>query len=1162
MSGFAHLHVHTEYSLLDGACRIPELVAKAKELGQDSLAITDHGVMYGVVDFYRACKAQGIHPVIGCEVYVAPRTRFDRVHGLDNRPYHLILLCETQTGYENLMQLVSLGYIEGFYSKPRVDKELLRRYHQGLIGLSACLAGEIPRKLVEGDLAGARQSALEYQEIFGKDHFFLELQDHGIREEKRILPGLLRLSEELGIPMAATNDVHYITRQDSEMQDVLLCIQTGQVVGEERELEFATDQFYLKNRQEMEELFSAYPGAVENTQKIARRCQVEFEFGVTKLPYFTNELGIDNETYFFERCREGLKKRYGDPVPPQASQRLEYELEVIRSMGYVDYFLIVADFIDFARSKGIAVGPGRGSGAGSIAAYCMGITSIDPLRYQLLFERFLNPERVSMPDFDIDFCYVRRPQVIEYVVGKYGADHVAQIITFGTMAAKGALRDVGRALGMSYQSVDKIAKLVPGDLGMTLDHALELSADLRQEYGSDPQVRKLVDMARRLEGMPRHASTHAAGVVITKEPVSHYVPLQKNDEFIMTQFPMTTLEELGLLKMDFLGLRNLTVIQNTENQIRKQHPSFSIDTISQEDPKVLALFCSGQTSGVFQFESAGMRQVLTGLKPEGMEDLIAVISLYRPGPMDSIPRYIRNRHNPQLVTYPTPLLEPILSVTYGCIIYQEQVMQICRELAGYSYGRSDLVRKAMAKKKADVMAQEREHFINGMTDAQGNLVVKGAVRRGVSPQVANEIFDEMASFASYAFNKAHATAYALISYQTAYLKVYYPKEYMAALLTSVLDSTGKVTEYIDECLRMGIRVLPPDINRSGADFTVEGENIRFGLLAVKNLGRGVIRQIQGERETNGDYRDFEDFCRRMAGKEMNRKALESLIQCGSLDSLGHTRKQMMQGTEVLLSLIEEERRGNIEGQLNLFDEELTGARQRFTLPDVGEFSLRERLAMEKETTGLYLSGHPVDEYRDLARQLGVTSLSLLSGESLGRELDGKPVRILGMIERRQVKITKNRNTMAFLTVEDTGGSIEVLVFPQVLTRYNTVLAEGAAVILEGKLSADGEEAPKLLLDAAANAQDYQDRVSQPQDGKKGKKRKRGLYLRVPGKNSAEYKKACLLLSIFEGGVPVFFFFADTQTYEHAPQNLSIFYNKPLETELKNILGDDNVVMRE
>ncbi len=1155
MSGFAHLHVHTEYSLLDGACRIKELAAAAKALGQEHLAITDHGVMYGVIDFYRACLEQGIHPVIGCEVYVAPRSRFDKVHGLDNKPYHLVLLCESQVGYQNLMQLTSQAYIDGFYGKPRIDRELLGRHHEGLIALSACLAGEIPRRLVEGDFAGARAAAEFYRDTFGEGNFFIEIQDHGIREQQLILPSLARLSEELGIPMAATNDVHYIQKEDSEMQDVLLCIQTGKTVGEERELEFATDQFYLKSEEEMAERFAGFEDAIENTGKIAARCQVDFEFGVIKLPYFVNDSGEDNETYFVNRCRAGLRKRYGDPPPKEAVDRLDYELGVIRSMGYVDYYLIVADFIDFARSKDIPVGPGRGSGAGSIAAYCMGITSIDPLRYQLLFERFLNPERVSMPDFDIDFCYVRRPEVIDYVVRKYGADHVAQIITFGTMAAKGALRDVGRALGMSYQSVDRIARLVPGELGMTLERALQVSPELRREYGENTEVRRLVDMARRLEGTPRHASTHAAGVVITKEPVVHYVPLQKNDEFIVTQFPMTTLEDLGLLKMDFLGLRNLTVIQNAERKIRLWEPGFSADNIPLDDRGVLDIFCTGQTCGVFQFESAGMRQVLTGLRPEGLEDLIAVISLYRPGPMDSIPLYLRNRHHPEKVTYKTPLLEPILSVTYGCIVYQEQVMQICRELAGYSYGRSDLVRRAMAKKKSAIMAEERDHFIHGMTDEAGNVVVEGAVRRGVPEKVANEIFDEMASFASYAFNKSHAAAYAFVSYQTAYLKVHYPKEYMAALLTSILDSTGKVIEYIGECERMGIRLLPPDVNVSEADFTVEGEDIRFGLLAVKNLGRGVIRCICQGREA-GPYTDFEDFCRRMAGRELNKKALESLIQCGALDSLGHTRKQMMQGMEFILAAIDEERRGNIEGQINLFDDEAL-AKQGPALPDVGEFTEREKLAMEKETTGIYLSGHPIDEYRQLAQDIHATAIGTLTGdERLAAGYDGKRVLVLGVVERRQVKTTKSQNTMAFLTVEDMSGSIEVLVFPQMLAKYSATLAEGNAVVVEGKLSASGEEEPKLLLDFACGAKEYRGRGAAPATGEKA-----GLYLKVPSENSGEYRRARNLLSIFEGNFPVIFYFSDIGKYVKLPQNLYVFHNKPMVRELKNILGDDNVVTR-
>ena len=856
LSGFAHLHLHTEYSLLDGACRIGPLLDRAKALGQTAMAITDHGAMYGVIDFYRAAQERGIKPVIGCEVYVAARTRHDKVYALDNERSHLVLLCENNTGYQNLIAMVSKAWTEGFYTKPRIDHELLEQHHEGIIALSACLAGEIPRALSRGDYEGAKETALWYDQLFGRGNYFLELQDHGLREQKQINPLIIRLSRETGIPLVATNDTHYIDKEDARVQQVLICIQTNHTVGEETGLEFETQEFYLKSEEEMRSLFPEVPEAFDNTMKIAQRCNVTFTFGETKLPHFDVPGGEDHFEYLTRMCETGLHERYGEHPPQEYRDRLQYELNVIHTMGYVDYYLIVHDFIHYAKSQGIPVGPGRGSGAGSIAAYCIGITGIDPMKYNLLFERFLNPERVSMPDFDIDFCYERRPEVIDYVVRKYGADHVAQIVTFGTMAAKAAIRDVGRALGVPYATADSIAKLVPYELNITLDAALKKSAELREQYDSSEQVHDLIDMARKVEGMPRHASTHAAGVVITRDPVSTYVPLARNDESVVTQFTMTTLEELGLLKIDFLGLRTLTVISDAEKMIRHREPGFAVNQIPTKDEAVYEMFASGQTEGVFQFESAGMRNVLMGLKPESLEDLIAVISLYRPGPMESIPTYIENRHHPDRVRYKTPLLKDILDVTYGCMIYQEQVMQIFRKLAGYSYGRADIVRRAMSKKKHKVMEQERKNFIYGLVNEDGTVECEGAIKRGVDEKIANELFDEMSSFASYAFNKSHAAAYAYVAYQTAWLKCHYPCEFMAALLTSVLDSAGKVSGYIAECSRIHISVLPPHVNESLEGFTVADGCIRFGLLAIKNLGRGFIKGILEERETGGPFTSF------------------------------------------------------------------------------------------------------------------------------------------------------------------------------------------------------------------------------------------------------------------------------------------------------------------
>ena len=1161
MENFAHLHVHTEYSLLDGACRIPALVARAKELGQQSLAITDHGVMYGVIDFYKECKKQGIRPVIGCEVYVAPRTRFDKVHRIDTSPYHLVLLCKNAAGYQNLIAMVSKASIEGFYSKPRVDLELLRTYHEGLICLSACLAGQIPRRLLERDYDAAKETALLYRDIFGPENYYLEVQDHGILEQKQILPDLYRLSEETGIPLVATNDVHYIRQEDHRAQSILVCIQTNHTVNDKSDMEFQTQEFYLKSRAEMEALFADHPEALDNTVKIAEQCQLDFTFGVTKLPFYKAPTDEDNVTYFKRMCYEGMVRHYGEHPQKQIRDRLEYELGVIIQMGYVDYYLIVYDFIHYAKTHDIPVGPGRGSGAGSLCAYCIGITGIDPIRYNLLFERFLNPERVSMPDFDIDFCYEKRQQVIDYVVAKYGADHVAQIITFGTMAARGAIRDVGRAMAVPYAQVDAVAKLVPNELHMTLDKALTASKDLKQQYDTDSTIHELIDMARKLEGMPRHASTHAAGVVITRDPVDTYVPVQKNEEAILTQFPMTTLEELGLLKMDFLGLRTLTVISDAEKMIRRYQPDFSISQIPPDDEKVFQMLSAGLTEGVFQFESGGMRNVLVGLRPESIEDLIAVISLYRPGPMDSIPKYIENRHHPEKVTYKHPKLVSILDVTYGCIVYQEQVMQICRELAGFSYGRADLVRRAMSKKKADVMQQERQNFIYGLYDEDGTCQVKGCVHNGVSEEIASDIFNEMSSFASYAFNKSHAAAYAVVAYQTAYLKCHYPKEFMAALLTSVLDSTSKVTSYIDECARLKIPVLPPDIAQSGMGFTVSDEGIRFGLLAIKNLGRSVIADVIREREA-APFQNFNDFCERMHGRDLNRRAMESLIKCGAFDRMNPNRRQLLAGYEAISSSLDAVKQKNLDGQLGVFDTMAGTAREEYVFPDVEDFPFMERLNLEKEVTGMYLSGHPLGEYADLIPKLGTAKISHVALE----EYDNKQVDILCIVSARQSKATRSGDTMAFLTVEDTTGAMEVLVFPKILQRYGQLLTVGSVVVLSGRISVREEEDAKLLCEKAVTIQDRLawrsgSPVRKPNAGA-GSGKRPGLYLRIPSRQGREMEKAQNLLEIFEGTTPVYVFFQDTQKVGLAPRSMWVFPNDVLLGQLTEILGEGNVKLVE
>ena len=1159
--GFTHLHVHTEYSLLDGACRIKELIAKTKELGMSSVAITDHGAMYGVIDFYKEAKKQGIHPVIGCEMYVSPRKHTDRTPDLDRKSRHLVLLCENNTGYRNLIKLDSLAWTEGFYGKPRVDLEQLEQYHDGLIALSACLAGDIPRALSAGDYDGAKKYALEYKRIFGKDNFFIELQDHGIDEQKRIVPLLIRLAEECDIPLVVTNDCHYIDRDDSRIQEILINIQTNTAEDSDKALKFPTDEFYVKSEDEMRALFPSHPEAADNTEKIAQRCQVEFEFGKLKLPHFDVPDGKDHTEYFREECYKGLYRHYGDKPDKALIDRLEYEINTISSMGYVDYYLIVNDYVGYAKSNGIPVGAGRGSGAGSLAAYCIGITGIDPIKYDLLFERFLNPERVSMPDFDVDFCKDRRQEVIDYVIRKYGSDHVSQIAAFSTMAARGAVRDVGRALGLPYALCDRIAKLIPSDLGMTIEKALSISSQLRALYEEDADAKRLIDTASKLEGMPKNTTTHAAGVVITERPVSDYVPLAKNGNATVTQFTMTTLDELGLLKMDFLGLRNLTVLHDAEEAIRKTVPDFSIENIPDDDRDVYKFFAAGNTEGVFQFESAGMKNVLTQLRPENLEDIIAVISLYRPGPMDSIPRYIENRHHPEKVTCKHPLLEPILKVTYGCIVYQEQVMQIFRSLAGYSLGRADIVRRAMSKKKKSVMEEEKKVFIYGLTDDDGSIIVDGCIRRGVPEETAKEIYAEMESFASYAFNKSHAACYALISYQTAYLKCHYPCEYLSALLTSVLDNSGKVAVYIDECARCGIEVIPPNVNTSDLGFTVNGNKISFGLMAIKNLGRGLIEKLLRERR-NGRFTSFYDFCRRVYGQELNKRALESLIKSGALDGLGANRRQMLMSVDLVLDYISTEKNRSISGQLDFFglsDDKSSGEPP---LPEVTEFPVSDLLEMEKLSAGLYLTGHPLSEYDEVIRAVRADRINEITDNDDGSYYDGKKADVFAIIRKVKLKSTRNDRQMAFVDIEDKYGSMEMIVFPDTLGRYGGILQEGAVLRIKGTVSTREDEETKLicndLMIAPKSVSQVSDTPSKETPQQAGSKSKKGLYLRVPSSESTEFMRARQITDIFDGTTPLYIYFSDKNTLWHTPAAMWVDPNSIMLDELKRRIGEQNV----
>ena len=1147
MTDFVHLHLHSEYSLLDGACRLGELVDTVKQLGQTSCAVTDHGNMFAAVEFYNACKAKGIKPIIGCEMYVAPRTRFDKVNRVDSSPYHLVLLCKDQQGYRNLIKLVSLSYTEGFYNKPRVDEQLLEKYSGGLVCLSACLAGEIPRKLLSGDYEGAKQTALRYNKIFGQGNYYLELQDHDIDDQKRIIPLLARISRETGIPLAATNDCHYLKREDAKAQRVLLCISTGTTLDDPNKLEFPTQEFYVKSGDEMSRLFANYPQAIENTVKIAQMCNVEFEFGNTKLPYFHIDGVEDNEKFLREMCRKGLEKRYKNPSQ-EACERLEYELDIITKMGYTDYYLIVWDFINYAKTHGIPVGCGRGSGAGSLCAYCIGITGIDPLRYNLLFERFLNPERVSMPDFDVDFCMEGRQRVIDYVINKYGEDHVAQIATFGTLAAKQAVRDVARVMGLSYQTGDMVSKAVPR--GMPLSESVKRVPELSKMYNNDPKIKELIDTAVRVEGMPRNVSTHAAGVVITKDPVDCYVPVYARDGQVSTQYTMTILERLGLLKIDFLGLRNLTIINHCVQQVRKQIPDFDINNIPLDDKEVYEMLSRGRTEGVFQFESPGMTATITKLRPTGIEDLIAVISLYRPGPMDSIPTYIRNRHDPELVRYKHPLLKNILDVTYGCIVYQEQVMQIFRVLAGYSYGRADIVRRAMAKKKADVLEAERKAFVYG---EKGQCV--GAVANGVDEKTANEIFDEMSSFASYAFNKSHAAAYATISYQTAYLKCHFYKEYMAALMTNaLLDSTEKLFGYITSVSRNGVKVLDIDINKSERGFVAQPEGIRFALLAVKSLGENAIAGIVSEREKNGEFRSLWDFCSRVSTKDINTRTVEALIKSGAFDCFGNNRREMLDFCGDMMTEAAHSRETNLEGQLDFFGMADQNGSPGFemTIPHLEEFSRAQLLEYEHEALGMYLSGHPCDDYAAFARaDKCVTTLEMISHH---KQTDGadeaQPVKLVGMVISKKELKTRKGDMMCFVQLEDKFSSVELVVFPELFAAYSGLLQKGMIVYVSGKISGREDEDPKILAENIISAENFEKSCLH-----------RDLCLRLNSADKEKQNEIKNIVSDFKGSAndsSLILYLSDIGRKIKLKDTPTVRMDKKLVEKLSHLLGEENV----
>lgn len=1153
---FCHLHTHTEYSLLDGEASIKKLVARVKELGMDSCAITDHGSMYGVVDFYREAKAQGIHPVIGCEVYMAPRSRFDKVHDIDNKTSHLILLAENQKGYKNLIKLVSAGYIDGFYYKPRIDFEMLKEHSEGIIALSACIAGEVPKALLRGDYDDAKKIALKYAEVLGKDNYFLEIQDHGLSEQKRIIPDMLRLSEETGIGLVATNDIHYLKKEDAKYQDVLMCIQMEKKVDDPDRMKFETEEFYIKSPEEMMSLFEYVPQAIENTEKIAKRCNVDFDFGTRHLPAYAVPDGKDAFEYLHELCQSGLEKRYS-PVSDELQKRLDYELGVIKSMGFVDYFLIVWDFIHFAKNNGVMVGPGRGSAAGSIVAYSLGITTVDPIKYGLIFERFLNPERVSMPDIDIDFAPNGRQKIIDYVVEKYGEGQVAQIITFGTMKAKLAIRDVGRALDIPYAEVDKVAKLVPFDLKMTISKALDISTELHALYENDPQIKELLDTSMALEGLPRHASTHAAGVVITSEPIVNYVPLQLNSEnFITTQFTKDTVENLGLLKMDFLGLRNLTVIENAVKIIKRTRGiDLNMDEIDYDCKEVYELISSGNTDGVFQLESAGMQSFMQELKPDTLEDVIAGIALYRPGPMEQIPRYIKSKKNPKTIKYKHPLLKNILDVTYGCMVYQEQVLEIVRTLAGYSLGKADSMRRVISKKKADQMVIERKNFIYGSDDGD----IPGCIKNGIDEQTAISIFDEINDFANYAFNKSHAAAYAFVTYQTAYLKTFYPVEYMASLISSI-DDLDKINHYIANCKEMGIDRLPPDVNKSEDTFTVENNSIRFGLSAVKNVGRAMILNLVNERKNNGEFKTFSDFIDRMAGRDMNKRALEGLISCGAFDSMGVKRSQLLAVYEKALDGTAKAARDNVAGQMSLFDTIEEQSEMQF--PNIDELDKKTMLKMEKQSTGLYFSGHPMEEYTDKIKKLTKYNISdVLTSVHKDEDgnyhavegglQDGDMMIICAAIASRKNKTTRSNAQMAFLNVEDVYGSVECIVFPKVLNEFSPLLQEDNLVAIACRLSIREDEAPKILMQS----------VQLLDEALMAKKEPKRLYIQLETRNDENLKNVEKYLSPYQGDMEVRLFFKDTRKMSSVPRRLWFNGTENAIYDLKNIFGEDNVKIK-
>ncbi len=1198
MVDFTHLHIHTEYSILDGACRIKPLIKHVKSLGQTAVAITDHGTMHGCIDFYLACKAEGIKPIIGCEVYVAPRSRFDKVHGLDNARYHLVLLAKNYNGYKNLIKLVSAGWTEGFYTKPRVDHELLEKYHEDLICLSACLAGEIPRALMKNDYESAKNTAAWYKAVFGDGNYYLEIQDHGLSEQKQTNPDIIKIARELDIPLVATNDAHYVAKEDAEIQKILLCIQTKHTINEDTGMGFSTDEFYVKSGEEMLSLFPEYPEAIENTNKIAAECNMEFDFGNTILPNYDVPDGKSHFEYFRDLCYDGFRDRYGEAAPKEYLDRLDYELNVIDSMGFTDYFLIVWDYINYARSVGIPVGPGRGSGAGSIAAYCCGITAIDPMRYSLLFERFLNPERVSMPDFDIDFCYVRRPEVIEYVKRRYGADHVAQIATFGTMAAKGSVRDVGRVLGIDLSIVQSVTKEIPADLGMTIAKALEASQDFKRLYDSDSSLKHLVDISMKVEGMVRNTGMHAAGVVICRDPVDEYVPLFKSGDSVVTQYYKGWVEKLGLLKMDFLGLRTLTVVTDAEKLVKEKLPDFDIYSIDVDDPDTYQMLAQGGTNCVFQCESAGIRSLMINMHPNCLEDIIAVIALYRPGPMDFIPGYLENRADPASIKYHTPELAPILDVTYGTIVYQEQVMQIFRDLAGYSLGASDMVRRAVAKKQADVLEQQRKYFLFGSDGSDGSSPCDGCVKRGITEEAANKIFDDMASFASYAFNKSHSAAYAYVTYQTAWLRKHYPCEFMAAMLTSVLSNTDKVVPYIAECGNLGISVLPPNVNNSREQFTVEENSVRFGLLAVKNVAQSYIELIIKERDKNGSYDSFFSFCKRTYGKEFNKRSVEHLIKSGALDGLGTNRNQMIAMLDSVVESLESDKKKSVDGQMGFFDmsQELAKATEP-EIPDIKEFSEKEILQLEKEATGIYMSGHPMTAYKSYANKLGAAKIiDLLEADvndpnSLYKT--GQKIRILTILSAVKKKVTKNNTTMGFLQAEDVTGSIEVVVFPKKMAQVAELLIEDSVVIIDGRLELKDDEEAKISLDSIEIAPsadsvktgriapppppDYKtmkreiplaatNEAAQPSAAVQSsaqstqKKSTRGLFLRFESSSCNELRQAMPLITRFSGPTTVYFYFNDTKKY-NMQTGIETSVTASLYNELKKLLGDGNVVLK-